>query len=766
MMVFNSPDRYLIGTILLLVISSMPGLAKTGRNAQSVASVSHLTSANSQAIRSFESILQPYFDQKNGSRAGSGQTIATPSDMDIHSIVRNWRLLSASFKESYLASLGLPESFNVFIDPTGNFEIYYTTIGSDAVDRTDTYRYGPDSLHWRTKTSGANGVPDYVDAVSWALDSAWSMEINRFGFGKPLAFSDNTHSSKRYKIVLKDTQGYYAFTWPVPSNQTIPSYIEMSCEYSSFPGYQTHPLDAVNVTAAHEFFHAIQFASGSVWSDSRIAIDEMPEAWLEGTSVMMEDLCFDDVNDYLQYLADYFDNPTQTLLLNSSLDAYTAGVLALYLYRFAGSSPSIDFIRTVFMNNTLSKPHFSDNITATATALGTRWPVLLNRFHTGSWFTGQRADSNLFYKDAALMPMLRIVEDLPDAQLTIRKRIRPYSMQTFSLTPDAAQGDTCYVEFLPSSNSANPLRSASVITVDTIGKRSISSISFSSDGSAELMIAPWRQYTSVLAIVTNGHPSLDDSMAIAFVPGSSNQYLAGETLMATAAMAAPVVASATISGLASRTIVGEFSIASAALSAAQLRALTSADLLPSSIVYRVEIPPYWKNAITMNLAVVVPASGLDSLQKNFDVAAPYVSLYRFSELRQQWEKVTAVFSLSHDSASWQSSALVSGTYTLLQPGGNHLDIFPNPVKLSKGQAVTIRGTNILDISIYSLGGSLIFQVSSTDITLDKNRDGFPWPVTNQSGAKVFPGTYFVQIGYKDMVTRGLKKTRAKLLVLP
>lgn len=59
---------------------------------------------------------------------------------------------------------------------------------------------------------------------------------------------------------------------------------------AQFPG--THGLAALEVTAAHEFFHAVQFAYDA-WEDT----------WLmEGSAAWIEDEVYDDVNDNRQFL--------------------------------------------------------------------------------------------------------------------------------------------------------------------------------------------------------------------------------------------------------------------------------------------------------------------------------------------------------------------------------------------------------------------------------------------------------------------------------
>ena len=70
--------------------------------------------------------------------------------------------------------------------------------------------------NWRFRYHGANGIPDYVDEVAWALDSAWSMEIDHFGFVEPIPLRNSAHPSTRYKvaIVAQKDPYFYGMTYP------------------------------------------------------------------------------------------------------------------------------------------------------------------------------------------------------------------------------------------------------------------------------------------------------------------------------------------------------------------------------------------------------------------------------------------------------------------------------------------------------------------------------------------------------------------------
>jgi hypothetical protein len=100
-------------------------------------------------------------------------------------------------------------------------------------------------------------------------------------------------------IYLADlgSQGLYGYcdsddTPRDPGPYDAPAYCAFDNDYAEFPGHT--PLENLQVTAAHELFHAVQFA-----------YDYDEDAWfMEATATWAEDELYDGVNDNLQYLAE------------------------------------------------------------------------------------------------------------------------------------------------------------------------------------------------------------------------------------------------------------------------------------------------------------------------------------------------------------------------------------------------------------------------------------------------------------------------------
>ena len=228
-----------------------------------------------------------------------------------------WSRLDPSFLAVYLAACP-----PIHRDTTHASPRAATTSFTTPPTRTPPMRWilptpsgSADSTNWRTKTSGANGIPDYIDQVAFSCDSAWSMEVNRFGFHQPVSMNPDSAPAVPLSFFCTETgDGYYGETFadgPIP-NTAIGFFAH--CEIrGNWNGsiwvlrrldlglnYNVHPENAAHVTCVHENFHGIQFSM--LWnSDTQGSFDYFPLGWIEGTAVMMEHLGFDYVKDYIQY---------------------------------------------------------------------------------------------------------------------------------------------------------------------------------------------------------------------------------------------------------------------------------------------------------------------------------------------------------------------------------------------------------------------------------------------------------------------------------
>lgn len=177
---------------------------------------------------------------------------------------------------------------NSYISPSGKFEIHFDTTGSDAVPEED---------------DNSNGVPDYVEWVGHASDSSYNHEVINIGFKDPIL------AGSRYKIYIEDDllYGSYGITYTGTENGT---YIVIEADFENFPT-NTDPegnqKGAIKATMAHEFKHAIQYAQNE-WAAPSGASN-----WGEMDATLMEEVVYDDVNDYYNYIKNDIDSQTPNI---------------------------------------------------------------------------------------------------------------------------------------------------------------------------------------------------------------------------------------------------------------------------------------------------------------------------------------------------------------------------------------------------------------------------------------------------------------------
>lgn len=151
-------------------------------------------------------------------------------------------------------------------------------------------------VHWFS--SGPNkSTQAYVDKVAKVAQSVLATYAAA-GYRAPE--SDGTSGGNGlldiYLSNLGD-QGLYGYCDsddPPPSHgpYDAPAFCAFDNDYQEFPSHT--PLENLEVTAAHELFHAVQFA-----------YDYYEDSWfMEATATWAEDELYDDVNDNLQYLAE------------------------------------------------------------------------------------------------------------------------------------------------------------------------------------------------------------------------------------------------------------------------------------------------------------------------------------------------------------------------------------------------------------------------------------------------------------------------------
>jgi hypothetical protein len=158
--------------------------------------------------------------------------------------------------------------------------VHYVASTADAPDLTD---------------NNVNGVPDYVDRASAILDRVHNVYVQA-GYKRPRGDGSIGGGTNKVDIYLGDIDagGLYGYCTTDENRNGAPydrwAYCVLDDDYANIP--MNTPIENLQVTAAHEYFHAVQYA-----------YDYLEDGWyLEGTAAWVEDEMYDAVNDNRQYL--------------------------------------------------------------------------------------------------------------------------------------------------------------------------------------------------------------------------------------------------------------------------------------------------------------------------------------------------------------------------------------------------------------------------------------------------------------------------------
>lgn len=237
-------------------------------------------SVDQAAIAHFE-----YFEN------GQIHKCATPAHMYLHQNLKALKPETIQLLMSSVSSASARAS-SEYLSPSGDFVIRYETSGVDAVPSQD---------------ENNNGVPDYVEEIGLAADSSYRHHI-RLGFSDIFSVK-----SRPFPIEVANNSGVYGF---VPAGAP---FIGIENDFAGFPPNDDPDgdvLGAVRVTIAHELKHVVQFVDNNFSGDS--------DLWAEMDATLMEELVYDPVNDYYNYLTGFgdsiFEEPYSTLIPGSYED--------------------------------------------------------------------------------------------------------------------------------------------------------------------------------------------------------------------------------------------------------------------------------------------------------------------------------------------------------------------------------------------------------------------------------------------------------------
>ncbi len=271
------------------------------------------------------------------------------------------------------------------VSPSGKFLIHYTTAGDHAV-----------------YSNVAGGSAGYVDSVAQIFDDVYDHIVNTLGYPEPLHDSSYaTGGDEKYDVYLLDFDGpYYGLAYAdslietVDGDSLATSFLELENDFDKLSKYVNRPLDAVRVTAAHEFFHMVQFAID--FSESEMVSNAVGgKAWMEMSAVWMEEEIYDNINDYYIYLPFFFNDPTASIQQfqgPGDLHPYASAIFPMFL----SQKFDRDIVKSIWTKcgEYGPGPHFLQvvgEVIDSATSGAESYETAFGEFALWNYFTGSRA---------------------------------------------------------------------------------------------------------------------------------------------------------------------------------------------------------------------------------------------------------------------------------------------------------------------------------------------------------------------------------------
>lgn len=262
-------------------------------------------------------------------------------------VKKNWDKLTPQAKSLFSPYILRPVITNEQIGCSTNFCFHYTLSGADAVPSLD---------------ANSNGFPDYVEQMAGIFENVWTQYQTRSYTMPPL--DGTAGGSNKYDVyILNLGSGRYGSVTAdnlIGNNPQSSSLTEVDA-YTSFMKMNNNyswatPLtidNAIKVTAAHEFFHSVQF--GTTSSNTNF-IAEATAAW-------SEDEIYPGIDDNFQYLKSIFNYPDAALNLNANFDSSLTNTTdpaydqhwygAWVFFRYLSEKTNPDIIRQIY-NKTIS----------------------------------------------------------------------------------------------------------------------------------------------------------------------------------------------------------------------------------------------------------------------------------------------------------------------------------------------------------------------------------------------------------------------------
>lgn len=378
--------------------------------------------------------------------------------------------------------------------PEGHFRIWYVTTGTDR----------PGSGHGVPSDQNSNGIPDWVEKCAEFFEASWTTTVDDMGFRPPVEdFTYNTEylnlgldngGDGRYDVYILDIGASIAgYTGPeqVTSGRILPSYIVVDNDFAGVKSTLDEALELLKATAAHELFHATQFAY-DVNEDIY---------WLEQSAVWMEEQVFDEVNDYYNYLSNFsgfLSEPWVSLDTRNGQHEFAGVLWPLFLSEEYG----VGIIRSIWENAVTVQS--LDAMEQVLTSRNSTLPEAFQEFTVWNAITGVRGNPALSYEEGAQFPVASSVDSFsifPASGPNIPSSRFPSHLAAnyLQFTPDPLRGGGLQFDF----DGITGQWGVSILGISITGPDTVITVPISMTQSGVGVISDWDRYDLILLAVAS-----------------------------------------------------------------------------------------------------------------------------------------------------------------------------------------------------------------------------------------------------------------------
>jgi hypothetical protein len=347
----------------------------------------------------------------------------------------------------------------------------------------------------------ADGVPDWVQTTLTTMESVLAFHTGTLGYRAP-APDGSRGGSALFDVYLSQIgdDGLYGFCAPeerVPGQKFVYSgYCVLDQDFTEFP---QGALASLEVTAAHEFFHAVQFD-----------YDAAEDRWfMEATATWVEERYADLVDDNRQYLRYGQLRRPKTPL--DQFDAFGQSQYGNWLFfELLSKTYGIDAVRRVWERADATKGARDDySIAAVSGFLRSRKKELSSfyaRFATVNQQPGRYYEEGAAYRAAPVSRKVRLRTSRP--RVTDGKRLDHLTSAAYRLVPAASLPGRLRLRVAVSGPSRATGAAASLLVRDDSGRSSVRTIKLGADGQGAKTLS-LEKVSSVTVVLTNGSTRFD-----------------------------------------------------------------------------------------------------------------------------------------------------------------------------------------------------------------------------------------------------------------